>query len=263
MKLTPLIVVCTLGTVVVSASQNPFEVTQNFKQIEKEQEILLSALEKEAKAHKKRDPLIKKRVPELPGEVEVEATPVQSPKSKSAPSVIKEVSVASEPQNVQPKRTVATPVKQSTAPVAKAPAPKAEQKPEIVAIKKIKKEQKTLKPTPKTQKNTLPKVAHKPQPKPQKSSAKKEVAHQTKANKVTSLKHPPKPKAETSVAIEVAKHEVDVMPQEAKKRQPTVLKKPKSQPAVADINITQEQQEAAKRAQEELQKAIREVDAED
>jgi hypothetical protein len=231
-----------------NASDNPFELNQNFQEIDKDQNLLLKELKRasaalEAEQEAQEDA-------EIDAEEEEARTTEQKPSSTvtpTAPKVEKVVHTPSEKQTVVAKERISE--EAQIKPLNKA-APV-----EVVQVEKIKAEQAKIDAARDAQKKQRAQEEAKRQAAAEKAKKEKAALAKLKTERAAAKK------------AELQRLKAEKARLEAEKAKAAKAAKVKTAdnktPESLDVNITKEQEEAARRAEEELRKAIQEVDQED
>ncbi len=264
------------GTVGAGASENPFELNENFQKLEQEQESLLKELKSasaklEALQEAEDDADIDAEEDE--DETEEAATPAAETEEVVV-ETIEPPKKAEVPQASETENTVAKVKRKAseTPQTPKATPTKTEAPKEIVRIEKVKEDQAKIDAARAAQMKARAEAEAKRKAEVEKAKREKEALAKLEAERAAAKKKAEEAELERLKAqkarLEAEKAQLE---KEAKAKTETPApvksavssKSAKTAVASVDINITKEEMEAAKRAEEELKKAIAEVDQED
>jgi len=229
----------------VNASENPFELTENLKKLEAEQQILLKDLKKEAATLE--------AIQEAKDDADIDAEDDETVEAQPTKSVVPEEVVPVQPQK---EKRMTSEISEGNAedeahmvPVQKAPesAPQ-----EVVKIDKIKADQAKID----AEREAQAKAEAKKREAEMKAKQEREALAKLKAEREAAQKR------EKEAELARLKAEKERLEKQVAEKTATS----KVSEAIADsddINITREELEAKRKADEELKKAIAEVDQED
>jgi len=220
----------------VGASENPFEISENFQKIQKEQDDLLAELKRAS------EKLEAMREAEEDAEIDAE----DDEEGEESESVSKEVKQPSGKEVSQKSKVTPPPSKT----IAKVPS----------AVEKVKEEQMKIDAAREAQMKARAEEDAK-----RKAAIEKERKEKEALKKLEEQRKIAEKKAKEIAQKKQQAQQANAAPVKkvAKKQDNSVMPKQSKRASGIDINVTREKLEAAKKAEEELRKAIQEVDQED
>jgi hypothetical protein len=230
----------------VEASENPFALKENLQKMESEQLMLLKDLKKEATSLE----VIQEEKAENVKEAIQKTSAVKKPEVTEMPAASQE--------STRPNTEVTTENKEETIVTSKMPE-NAEPSQEVVQIEKIKDDQAKIDAEREVQAKARAEAKRKATE--EKAKQEREALEKLRAEREAAQKRAEE--AELARLKEEKEHLENQMKSEASAHKPASQeKKEAGEKDINDINITREALEAKKKADEEMQKAMEEVDQE-